>query len=203
MSDSQLEWIFKDTARSTELYQVARTSIRFTPQYSSHPRSFFCFSPASLVSYLILKILFQLLIHILIYHHKVLFPEHLHKCSLVGRTICINIDSLLTIYQSKQSEAYTTVIFVITEGLNYDSKLKTLFNRVKVFFLGFLFLSLFMALNHEKIVVLFGLQYHLKVNKYFSGMITYTKRRFNYKVFVMAKERKPIRVRNFNYIIIS
>ena len=39
-----------------------------------------------------------------------------------------------------------------------------------------------MALNHEKIVVLFGLQYHLKVNKYFSG-ITYTKRRFNYKVF--------------------
>lgn len=172
MSDSQLEWIFKDTARSTELYQVARTSIRFTPQYSSHPRSFFCFSPASLVSYLILKILFQLLIHILIYHHKVLFPERLHKCSLVGRTICINIDSLLTIYQSKQSEAYTTVIFVITEGLNYDSKLKTLFNRVKVFFLGFLFLSLFMALNHEKIVVLFGLQYHLKVNKYFSGMIT-------------------------------
>ena len=155
------------------------------------------------MSYLILKILFQLLIHILIHHHKVLFPEHLHKCSLVGRTICINIDSLLTIYQSKQSEAYTTVIFVITEGLNYDSKLKTLFNRVKVFFLGFLFLSLFMALNHEKIVVLFGLQYHLKVNKYFSGMITYTKRRFNYKVFVMAKERKPIRVRNFNYIIIS
>ena len=62
-----------------------------------------------------------------------------------------------------------------------------------------------MALNHEKIVVLFGLQYHLKVNKYFSG-ITYTKRRFNYKVFVMAKERKPIRVRdnrNFNYTIIS
>ena len=134
MSDSQLEWILKDTARSTELYQVARTSIRFTPQYSSHPRSFFCFSPASLVSYLILKILFQLLIHILIYHHKVLFPEHLHKCSLVGRTICINIDSLLTIYHSKQSEAYTTVIFIITEGLNYDSKLKTLFNRVKFFF---------------------------------------------------------------------
>lgn len=56
-----------------------------------------------------------------------------------------------------------------------------------------------MALNHEKIVVLFGLQYHLKVNKYFSG-ITYTKRRFHYKVFVMAKERKPIRVR-VNYII--
>lgn len=92
------------------------------------------FSPASLVSYLILKISFQLLIHILICHHKVLFPEHLHKCSLVGRTICINIDSLLTIYHSKQSEAYTTVIFVITDGLNYDSKLKTLFNRVKVFF---------------------------------------------------------------------
>ena len=133
-----------------------------------------------------------------------LFPEHLHKCSLVGRTLCINIDSLLTIYHSKQREAYTTVIFVIIDGLNYDSKLKTLFNRVKVF-LGFLFLSLFMALNHEKIVVLFGLQYHLKVNKYFSG-ITYTKRRFNYKVFVMAKERKPIRLRdnrNFNYIIIS
>ena len=176
----------------------------FHSQYSSHPRSFFCFSPASLVSYLILKIFFQLLIHILIYHHKVLFPEHLHKCSLVGRTICINIDSLLTIYHSKQREAYTTVIFVIIDGLNYDSKLKTLFNRVKVF-LGFLFLSLFMALNHEKIVVLFGLQYHLKVNKYFSG-ITYTKRRFNYKVFVMAKERKPIRVRdnrNFDYIIIS
>lgn len=176
---------------------MARTSIRFTPQYSSHPRSFFCFPPASLVSYLILKILFQLLIHILIYHHKVLFPEHLHKCSLVGRTICINIDSLLTIYHSKQREAYTTVIFVITEGLNYDSKLKTL--------LTVLFLSLFMALNHEKIVVLCGLQYHLKVNKYFSG-ITYSKRRFNYKVFVMAKERKPIRVRdnrNFNYIIIS
>lgn len=62
-----------------------------------------------------------------------------------------------------------------------------------------------MALNHEKIVVLFDLQYHLKENKYFSG-ITYTKRRFNYKVFVMAKERKPIRVRdnrNFNYTIIS